>query len=385
MPKMRIGVFLGCHPVGGGVYQYCISILDALKALSAERDWQVVVVHDARGWEQRLAGYPFQAIAAPRYKMSRRLYRTFESLRLPIEPLRFAFRYVHPLIKTFHRLGCERWIFPSQDIWPSLLSGVFSIATIHDLMHRYERSFPEVGARREFQAREYRYRNMCRYARRILTDSRLGRQQVMDCYGAHLHDKLWPLPFTLPEYFKRCCGDLSVLKKRAIDADNFLFYPAQFWPHKNHSNLLLAFRELKAVHPDLHLVLVGAKRNAWRHVRALIAELALEDRVHLLGYVDDEEMVGLYKLAKALVMPTFFGPTNIPPLEAAWFSCPVVYSNIYAFAEMNVENMIGIDPASVADICRGIDLALKGQAQTRPASPRGLDFAATLEEILQQD
>ena len=147
----------------------------------------------------------------------------------------------------------------------------------------------------------------------------------------------------------------------------------------------MAFRELKSAHPDLHLVLVGAKRNAWRDVRALIAELALEDRVHLLGYVDDEEMVGLYKLAKALVMPTFFGPTNIPPLEAAWFSCPVVYSNIYAFAEMNVENMIGIDPASVADICRGIDLALKGQAQTRLASPRGLDFAAALEEILQQD
>ena len=383
---MRIGVFLGCHPVGGGAYQYCVSILDALRELGAGRDWQVVVVHDARGWEQRLADYPFQAVAAPAYKLSRRLYRVFESLRLPIEPLRFVFRYTHPLVRTFHDLGCERWIFPAQDIWPSLLSGVFSIATIHDLMHRYERRFPEVGERREFRTREYRYRNVCRYASRILTDSRLGSQHVMECYGAHLQDKLRSLPFTVPEYLKRCSGDLSVLKKRAIDAENFLFYPAQFWPHKNHKNLLLAFERIKEAHPDLHLVLVGTpKRHAWPDVVAQIADLNLQDRVHLLGYVNDEEMVGLYKLAKALVMPTFFGPTNIPPLEAAWFSCPVVYSKIYAFAEMEIENMIGIDPGSVADICRGIDLALKGEGQVKPASTRRASFAAALAEILEQE
>lgn len=381
---MRIGVFLGCHPVGGGAYQYSVSILDALRELNAGRDWQVLVVHDTKGWERRLAEYPFRVVAAPEYKLSRRLYRTFESRQWSIEPLRFAFHYTHPLLRLLRRLNCDKWLFPAQDHWPGLLRGVFSIATIHDLMHRYEPRFPEVGGK-EYRKREYRHRAMCKYASRILTDSRLGRQQVMECYGAHLQDKLRPLPFTLPEYLKRCSGDLSVLKKRAIDAENFLFYPAQFWRHKNHSNLLLAFRELRAAHPDLHLVLAGAKRNAWRDVVALIAELGLEDRVHLLGYVNDEEMAGLYKLARALVMPTFFGPTNIPPLEAAWFSCPVVYSKIYAFAEMDVENMIGIDPASVADICRGIDLALKGKARTRPAATRGPGFAATLAEILEQD
>jgi len=36
----------------------------------------------------------------------------------------------------------------------------------------------------------------------------------------------------------------------------------------------------------------------------------------------------LYKQALALVMPTYFGPTNIPPLEAFKLGCPVLYSDL---------------------------------------------------------
>jgi len=33
----------------------------------------------------------------------------------------------------------------------------------------------------------------------------------------------------------------------------------------------------------------------------------------------------LYRQSLALVMPTYFGPTNIPPLEAFYFGTPVLY------------------------------------------------------------
>ena len=60
----------------------------------------------------------------------------------------------------------------------------------------------------------------------------------------------------------------------------------------------------------------------------LVQKLKLENQVRFLGYVDGDQLSTLYKLSKALVMPTFLGPTNIPVLEAWVMGTPVIYSNI---------------------------------------------------------
>ena len=53
------------------------------------------------------------------------------------------------------------------------------------------------------------------------------------------------------------------LRVRLQLPDKFLFYPAQFWAHKNHLRLIEAFREVAAEVPDLHLVLTGKKRDEY--------------------------------------------------------------------------------------------------------------------------
>ena len=59
----------------------------------------------------------------------------------------------------------------------------------------------------------------------------------------------------------------------------------------------------------------------------------MEHFVTVLGFVSDRKMVYLYKHAMGMVMPTYFGPTNIPPLEAMALGCPVAVSNNYAMPE----------------------------------------------------
>ena len=44
-----------------------------------------------------------------------------------------------------------------------------------------------------------------------------------------------------------------------------------------------------------------------------------------MGFVEDKDLVVLYKNALALVMPSYFGTVNIPPLDAFKLSCPVCY------------------------------------------------------------
>jgi glycosyltransferase involved in cell wall biosynthesis len=56
--------------------------------------------------------------------------------------------------------------------------------------------------------------------------------------------------------------------------------------------------------------------------------LGLSERVRFAGYVPGNEIPVLYQQALALVMPTYFGPTNLPPLEAFLLGVPVLYPDL---------------------------------------------------------
>jgi glycosyltransferase involved in cell wall biosynthesis len=49
-------------------------------------------------------------------------------------------------------------------------------------------------------------------------------------------------------------------------------------------------------------------------------------------------------------MPTFFGPTNIPQLEAFAMGCPVATSRIYGIPEQVGDAALLFDPHSVDEI-----------------------------------
>ena len=70
--------------------------------------------------------------------------------------------------------------------------------------------------------------------------------------------------------------------------------------------------------------------------------------------VSREELIALYKHALALVYPSWFGPENLPPLEAFALGCPVVYSRFPGAAEQLGDAAVLIDPANPADIAAGI-------------------------------
>ncbi len=60
-------------------------------------------------------------------------------------------------------------------------------------------------------------------------------------------------------------------------------------------------------------------------MKSVVERLGLEDRVRFAGFVDNDEVPILYQQSVALVMPTYFGPTNLPPLEAFSLGVPVLY------------------------------------------------------------
>jgi glycosyltransferase involved in cell wall biosynthesis len=141
-----------------------------------------------------------------------------------------------------------------------------------------------------------------------------------------------------------------------IDSDLiFIHYSAQCWAHKNHYNLICAFRLIADKYPSLKLILTGSDNVNTAYIINTIKENNLEDRIINLGFVPLEELKWLYKHSRGLIMPTLLGPTNMPPLEALALGCPVAVSNMPGHREQLGNNAIYFNPLDIEEIKNAIE------------------------------
>ncbi len=166
---------------------------------------------------------------------------------------------------------------------------------------------------------------------------------------------------------------LQAARARLQLPDKFLFYPAQFWAHKNHLRLIEAFREVVAEIPDLKLVLTGKKRDEYGAVMSAVSKFGLSEKVCHLGYVEQDDLQTIYKLATALVMPSLFESVSIPIYEAFQVGTPVAASNILAIPEQVGDAGLLFDPTSVASIKDAILRIARDPAAARQLGKRGQD------------
>jgi len=370
--RKKVGVFLGATPFMGGKYQYSLSLIDALEALPAS-DYETVIAYGDSVWEEELAEVGARCFKVPCPTWSYALGTGLTWSGIPVPLWQRTGHLIDPMARRLRKERCDLWVFSSYSFLTYQI-GVPCLGIIHDLMHRYERQFPEVSARGIYTWRERSLGRMCRWAEGILVDSELGRRQVADSYGTS-ESKIHPLPFVPPRYI-HTTGDLSALKSKYDLPDRFVFYPAQFWEHKNHRRLVEAIRAVKQTSPDVQLVLVGSKKNGYGSLVQSVRDLGVEENVRFLGFVPNADLSGLYRLACALVMPTFFGPTNIPPLEAFVAGCPVAVSGIYAMPEQVGDAGVLFDPESVEEMAAAVDRLWTDDDLCRELAERGRARAA---------
>ncbi len=363
----NVGIYLDAAP-GGGTYQYNLAMLEACRSLPQD-SFNLLVAYSSPNWKSHFPDNDVPTRSIQRTVTS----RTWFQIRYPHSLWIRVGKYIDRFVKEF--ISCQRdiWIFPSQDVWSYSLP-VNSLSTIHDLMHRYERKFTEAGSSYEYHMRERHYSLMCRYSKGVLVDSELGKQQVLDSYHPNA-EKIHVLPFVAPRYLEKKDYQIDLAKIYGLP-QKFLFYPAQFWEHKNHKSLVKAVDQLTDRIPDIHFVFVGAPKNAYQSIKDLIYSTNLDSNFTFLDYVPDDHMAALYRSARGMIMPTFFGPTNIPPLEAFATGCPVALSNIYAMPAQVGAAALLFDPHSIPEIVKVIEemwtddhliqqLILKGRKQDR--------------------
>jgi glycosyltransferase involved in cell wall biosynthesis len=260
------------------------------------------------------------------------------------------------------------------------------VYTIWDMQHLVQPWFPEIGTGSEWTARDAMFRRNIRRALRTIVPNRTAAQEVMTAFGIP-EDRLLLLPHPTPRIEPPSTEEISrVLRKYALTR-RYLFYPAQFWAHKNHVNLLHALKILRDGGADLTLVLCGSDKGNEGHVRAVAESLGLTPHVRILGFVPDADLAALYGGAFALTFVSFFGPENLPPLEAFSVGCPVVSSEYAGAREQLGDAALFVapeDPQQIADAVRELDrdehlrTTLIERGRERSARWSGTDYVASV-------
>lgn len=329
----KVAVILTSKPQSGGGHQYLMLLMESL--LKCNRKYfEVLGICENRFWCKWCKEHKIDFI---KYRVSSSYKEKVFNNKYP-----YISMLVGMLKNNFVKLVLEHkvdlLISGQQTLYvPKCPCKV--IHPVHDLMHRYESGFPEVKC--DYEERELLFENVTKTASVVLVDSDLGKKQFIESYKrSSRFPKVEVLPFVVPRH-------IAHSKEEFIETPTrYIFYPAQFWKHKNHLNLIKAIKIVKEKEEDISLVLVGSEKNILKEVEKEICKSGLNENIKILGFVTDGQITYLYKHAVAMVMPSYFGPTNIPPLEAMAMGCPAIVSNKYAMGEQVGDAGLLFDPDS---------------------------------------
>lgn len=140
-------------------------------------------------------------------------------------------------------------------------------------------------------------------------------------------------------------------------------------PHKNQVLLARALPELPG---EVQVVLVGHDEGYGAEIAAAAAEGGVEQRVHLLNYVSDDELEGLWGTAACAVLPTRAEGFGLPVLEGLRRGVPVACSGIPVLREIGGDLAHYFDPDDSASAAAAIRAALAEPE----AAARGREHAA---------
>ncbi len=255
------------------------------------------------------------------------------------------------------------------------------ILTIFDLQHRLQPWFPEVSANGQWEWREAIWADGIRRAAIVTVGSPEAKQQLCHFYGVP-PGNVKVLPFPTPQKAidlatgKSQMPEMQDVRSKYGIKNDFLYYPAQFWPHKNHVNLIHALRVLKDRGRDVSLVLTGADHGNQPHVEKAARELGLADQVHFCGFVPYEDVLTFYREAIALSYVSLFGPENLPPLEAMALGCPVLLSDIEGAEALHDGIPLMVDPLNPESIADAVERVRSDPGALEQRIAAGRDFAA---------
>ncbi|HYJ95859.1 MAG TPA: glycosyltransferase family 1 protein, partial [Vicinamibacterales bacterium] len=228
-----------------------------------------------------------------------------------------------------------------------------SVVTIHDCIHLM---FPQYLPNRAAYA--YARASMWAAARRsdrILTVSEASKRDILHFFNVK-PEKIVVVYNAIDEHFSATPSEEQVarIRERYQLDHKFVLYVGNIKPHKNLVRLIEAFSQLRRTHDDLKLLIIGDEISKLPALRRAVHRNKLHKFVRFLGYLKDDTLTVLYRLASVFVFPSLYEGFGLPPLEAMASGTPVVTSNVSSLPEVTGDAAVLVDPYDVDSIADGM-------------------------------
>lgn len=296
--------------------------------------------------------------------------------RAPAEGLFPFAKHVEPVIMPFPRLWTHLrlgWelrrsppdvFFTPAHVIPLTFRGP-AVATVHDLGYRM---FPQAHTRFQVAYLHWSTRHNALRSRRVLADSEATKRDLARYYDVKAEKISVVYPGVDPTL--EPVNDETVLartRRRYGINPPYLLYLGTLQPRKNLVRLVDAYVESGV---SQQLVLAGKAgwlsepilekvfsvqsplSNAQSSVSAL--QSTISSRIHITGYVAEEDKAALLSGATALLFPSLYEGFGLPVLEAQLCHTPVLCADTSSLPEVAGDGALLVDAQDTREIGRGI-------------------------------
>ena len=373
---MRIGIDIRCLMEGTrtGVEEYTIGMLESM-LLKDSRNKYILFVNSFKrfkgdlGWLEK---YP--NVEIKNYGFPNKLFNFL------------VWFFGWPKLDVL--LGGVDVLFAPNISFISVSKKCKFVLTIHDLS--FER-FPEYfSKKRNLWHFILNPRRLCKRANLIFAVSDSTKQDLNKIYGISEEKIKIVCPIQNIADFQNSelqGDDVERIVKRYDLPEKYVLFLGTVEPRKNLVSLILAFERLIERNPDqndINLVIAG--RVGWSYHQILEAAKIskYKEKIVFIGFVHDEDKLGLYKLAKMVVYPSFFEGFGFPPIEALASGTPVITSNCSSMPEVVEDAAIMIDPYRPHEILVAMEILLKDEELCKKYSERGRMQAQKIKEAAEK-
>lgn len=239
------------------------------------------------------------------------------------------------------------------------------ITTVHDLNYVHQKIYNNGILKYEFKRQVYKWflKRIAKSNDAIITPTKWVKNDLVkftkiDPDKVHaIHEGVTKLPKT-PKRIK------NLVKK------DFLLYVGQSSKYKGQKTLIQALQELRKTQKDLQLAIVGRPNKYTQKLQKLIHEEGYRG-VQFLGFVEDDELLWLYKNTKAYVQSSKSEGFGLMNLEAMRYGAPVVSSNASCLPEVCGDAAHYFDPNRIEDMARAINDVLTDKKLRRTLKKAG--------------
>lgn len=242
------------------------------------------------------------------------------------------------------------WFCPFFHLIPPVC-GIPNVTTIFDIQQDY---FPENFDKTVLKERKRLTMETVKNTDLILTISEYSKQTLMETYDLSA-DQIKVTYLDADASFRLPINESTLEEIRKTLPPEFILFPANMWPHKNHAALIKGYMLAKKKYGlSLKLVFTGAQERETEQIENLISEYQLREDVVYLGYLPQDDMRYVYRCATMLAFPSKFEGFGIPLVEAMAAQVPIICSTSSCVPEIVGDAAVLFDANSPEEIADAI-------------------------------